>query len=173
MSDIRLVDAPLEINFSKVDENNEAIFKREYDSFSESHDDPIGQWLRLAKAKGDTRDSDQILLTLVVELHRKIDELNAKISNTDVVLLDMEHHLHIESIGYEHFKIDTKILEKNVRYYGRITMPLFPKRDLSLFFDVVDESIAKIKMMHERDVKDWSAYITARERAMIRELKGL
>ena len=169
-SDIRIVNAPLVIEYEESDKRyNE--FKKEYDSLSEYEEDSIGQWLKLAKAKGDTRDSDQVLLTLIVELHRKIDELTALIKNEEREFVKLKNLQRVEGIGYEHFKFENNILSIEKEYYGRIAMPVFPKREIPLFFKAVDTNMAQITLMHDKDIKDWSAYVVARERVMIRELK--
>ena len=80
MESIRYVNAPLSIIF---EENLNEEFKREFDSLSGSDDDSVGEWLRLAKARGETSESDQVLLTLVLELHRKIDSLSAYIKGEE------------------------------------------------------------------------------------------
>ena len=51
-------------------------------------------------------------------------------------------------------------------------LPVFPKRVAPVIFEAVDEKVAKILHMHERDEKDYNAFITARERAIIREMKA-
>ena len=80
MGNIRVIRANLDIEFQKVGEKEE-IFKREFDKLSEVDDDSIGHWLKLAKARGETRESDQVLLTLITELHRKVDELTKLMKN--------------------------------------------------------------------------------------------
>ncbi len=170
IEDIRLIPAPIEIEFSKADENPEA-FEREYHSLSESDDDPIGQWLKLAKARGETSETDPVLLNLIVELHRKIDNLEAFLKNETPKRLKLAYSAAIESIGFEHFKLKEPLLEKGERYYGRIAMPVHPKRDVAVYFTALDNSIAKIDKMHERDIKEWNGYVMARERVLIREMK--
>ncbi len=172
MSDIRLVRAPLKIKFSYADKGRYEIYKREFDTLSEFDEDPVGQWLKLAKAKGETKQSDQILLTLIVELHRKVDEITRILKNEKIEFLSLDQENDIEAIGFEYFKIKDKIFEKNKIYYGRISMPVFPKRDIALFFETQEPDIAKITLMHERDMQDWNAYVVARERIMIRETKA-
>jgi len=135
---------------------------------SESDDDPISQWLKLAKARGETAESDQVLLKLVVELHRKIDALEAYLKNET---LSLTYAAEIESIGFEHFKLKESLLQEGKLYYGRIAMPVHPKRDIGVFFKALDSQLAEIVRMHERDEKEWAAYMTARERILIRELR--
>jgi translation elongation factor EF-1beta len=168
--DVRLVPAPISLVFSRADVDEEA-YKREFQKLSESDDDAISQWLKLAKAKGDTSETDPILLNLVVELHRKIDALERLIKNEEPKRISLSDEAEIESIGFGYFKLKTQSLQEGVEYYARIEMPVHPKRDVAIFFKAVDSSVAKITRMHERDEKEWNAYLTARERVLIREAR--
>ena len=170
MSSIRYVDAPLKFVFSIDDTSKE--YKREYDSLSSSDDDSVGEWLRLAKSRGQTEDSDQVLLTLVVELHRKIDEMNALLKGEQAKLLTLTCKGDIQAVNYEYFKVTSELFDEGQSYYGRIEMPFFPKREMPVFFKAISKNEAKIMLVHERDEKDWNAYIVARERVMIREMKA-
>lgn len=169
MDSIRYINAPLDVVFSK---NDNEEYKREYDRLASSDDDSVGEWLRLAKARGETSESDQVLLTLVLELHRKVDEMSAYIKGEKLELLSLVHCGEIEAIGYEHFKFSEEILELDTSYYGRLDMPFFPKREVPIYFKAISKNEAKIELIHERDEKDWNAYVVARERVMIREMKS-
>jgi len=168
---IRLVAAPIEISFD-IAQMKQEEFEREYHQLSESDDDPIGQWLKMAKARGETAESDPVLLKLMIELHRKIDNLEQLIKNEKPKRVTLVNHEMIESIGFENFKLKNSSLEPQQIYYGRIEMPVYPKRDIGIFFKAEDKSLAKIVKMHDRDIKEWGAYVTARERVMIREMRG-
>ncbi len=168
--DIRLIPAPIEIEFSPADVDEES-FKREYHSLSESDDDPIGQWLKLAKARGETSDTDTVLLNLIVELHRKVDHLEAILKNETPKRVALVYKSQIESIGYEHFKITEPLFKTEELYYGRLAMPVHPKRDVAVYFQALTPQIAKIQRMHERDIKEWNGYVAARERVLIREMR--
>jgi len=170
MSEPRLIPAPISLYFSEVTTDEDA-YEREYQQLSESDEDPISQWLKLAKARGDTRDTDPVLLQLVVELHRKIDALEMFLKDETPVRVSLTSFVKIDSIGFEHFKIEENLLEVGTEYYGRIEMPVYPKRDVGVFFQAQSESVAKITRMHERDEKEWNAYVTARERVLIREAR--
>lgn len=167
---MRYINAPLKIEFD-VDIGSKE-HKREYDSLSSSDDDSISEWLRLAKARGNTEDSDQVLLTLIVELHRKMDDMNAYIRGERATFLALTCKSDIEAINYDHFKINEDVLSKDESYYGRILMPFFPKREVPMYFKAIGKNEAKIVLIHERDQIDWNAYMMARERVMIRELKA-
>ncbi len=167
---IRLVKAPISIVFSEASSNKEE-FMREYHQLSETDDDPISQWLKLAKARGETAESDPVLLNLVVELHRKIDNLEMLLKNEKPRRISLTVKAEIESIGFEHFELTEALLEKGKEYYGRVEMPVHPKRDVPIFFKALSSTLAEIIKIHERDEKEWGAYLTARERVLIREAK--
>ena len=166
----RLVPAPISLVFSESDLDIES-FKREYQQLSESDDNPINQWLKLAKARGDTADTDPVLLNLVVELHNKIDALERFLKNEEPNRISLMHEANIEAVGFEHFKLKEEILEEGREYYARIEMPVHPKRDVGVFFKALDKSLCEIVKIHERDEKEWGSYMTARERVLIREAK--
>ena len=167
---VRLVKAPISLVFSEASIDEEG-FLREYQQLDESDENPINQWLKQAKAKGDTADTDSVLLNLMIELHRKIDGLERFIKNEEPKRLSLTDEVEIESIGFEHFKISDELLKEGTLYYGRIEMPVHPKRDVAVFFTAVDKSLVKISKIHERDEKEWGVYLTARERVLIREAR--
>ncbi|MGD9970770.1 MAG: hypothetical protein AB7S65_09965 [Sulfuricurvum sp.] len=171
MNTVRLVPAPINLVYEEVGSNRE-VFEREFHKLSESDEDPIGQWVKLAKARGDTNESDPILLNLMVELHRKIDRLEQILTMSAPARLPLGNEGVIESIGFEHFKIKDAHMEPGGQYYGRVEMPVHPKRDIPVFFEALDDSLMRIVQIHERDEKEWASYMTARERIMIRQLKG-
>jgi len=167
---VRLVNAPIDIAFSELNTDEEA-YLREYQQLSESDEDPINQWLKLARAKGETSDTDPVLLNLMVELYRKVDNLERFLKNEEPKRVPLAYEVAIESIGFEHFKLSQDVLQEGMEYYGRVAMPVHPKRDVGIFFVALDSSLAKITKIHERDEREWSAYLTARERVLIREAK--
>ena len=167
---VRLVKAHISLVFSEVDVDEEN-YLREYSQLSESDEDPISQWLKLAKGRGETSETDPVLLNLVVELHNKIDALERFLRNEEPNRVSLTHEAHIESIGFEHFKLEEEILEEGAEYYARIEMPVHPKRDVGVFFKALDKSLCEIVKIHERDEKEWGSYMTARERVLIREAK--
>jgi len=166
----RLVTAPISLVFSELSENRE-MFEREYHQLSEADDNPINQWLKLAKARGETADTDPVLLNLIVELHNKIDALELFLKNEEPKRVSLINKAQIDSIGFEYFNLSEELLEEGMEYYGRIEMPVHPKRDVGVFFKAQNRTLAQIIKMHERDEKEWNAYMTARERVLIREMR--
>ena len=169
MGNIRLIPAPLSIEY----EEDKPEFKEEYDKLGAEIDDPVGQYLKLAKGRGETAESDKVLLELVVALHRKVDELTKLIKNEKKDLIPLKYQAKITDIGYEYFKLKDEVLIPNQKYYARLDIPFFPQREVPLYFIAVDTQIAEILIMHDRDIKDYNAFVAARERAIIREKKGL
>ena len=166
----RLIKAPISLVFSEADVNKE-VFEREYYQLSESDDNPINQWLKLAKARGETADTDPVLLNLVVELHNKIDALELFLRDEEPKRVSLLYQTDIESIGFEYFNLTNDMLEEGKEYYARIEMPVHPKRDVGLFFIAENRTLARISKIHDRDEKEWASYMTARERVLIREAR--
>jgi hypothetical protein len=164
----RLIPAFIEFEFSEYSET----LKEEFDKLGSESDDPIGQYVKLAKARGETKETDPVLLELMIALHRKIDELSAYVKNEHKELAELDFKTEIINIGFEYFETKDALLKKGVKYYGRMSLPVFPKRDVGVVFEGESEKLAKILLMHERDEKDYNAFIMARERAIIREMKG-
>jgi len=167
----RLIPAPLTLEFSKADESDER-FEREYQFLSGIEDDAIGHWLKLAKAKGDTQDTDSVLLQLLVELHRKVDSLEQLIKDEAPKRITLDVQAQISGINFEGFELKEPLFEKDMLYYGRITLPVYPKRDVGIFFQATSQTSATTVRIHDRDINEWNAYVTARERVMIRDMKG-
>lgn len=172
MSDVRLIPAPISIVFSQSSlEDNP--FEREYQALSGVDDDPIGQWLKLARAKGDTQETDKVLLQLMIEMHRKIDHLEKLIKHETPQRVSLAEETMIKSIGFDIFELEDDVLAVGQLYYGRLNMPVYPQREVAIFFEAINSHQGQIRRIHDRDQIEWNAYVTARERIMIREMKGL
>ncbi len=172
MSNVRLVEASLEITYDLL-EGNEDTFEKEFNRNDEHNDDAIGQWLRSAKVKGDTSESDPLVLNLIVELFRKMDRLENLILGKTSNRIALKINTAIEKIGLEHFELSQPILETSKFYYGRVELPNLLHRETPMYFEALSPTLAKITRMHVKDSNEWAIYMTARERSMIRHLKGL
>jgi hypothetical protein len=172
MSEIRLVTATIDLVYEEVGIDTEK-YELEFNEISETDDDSIGQWVKHAKVRGETNDNDAVMLNLLVELYRKIDKIELLLTKGAAKRLALTSEAFIESIGLEYIKLNSEGFEAGKRYYGRVEIASFPKREIAFFFEAMDSSLAKIIKMHVRDEKEWGYYMTACERAMIRQLKGL
>lgn len=171
MENIRLVEASLNTAFKEGTPEDEFLMK-EFKSLLMVHDDPLSVWLKSEKTRKETEDTDKVLLTLIAELHRKVDALSLKLSNNAPIHLPLSYNGVIDGVGHGYFKFSEACLEEGKGYYARIDMPTFPRRSVPIFFEALTDTMAKIILMHEDDKKDWSAYMVACERVMIRQLKG-
>jgi len=166
----RLIPAPLEMHYEIIED--ETPYLREFEKLSQNEEDPVGQWLKLAKARGETSESDGVLLTLLVELHRKVDALSAYVRDEIPQRLELALFSTVEAIGFEHIQLENDGFKTGAKYYARVTMPVFPKRDIPLFLEAQTPKLAQIQKMHDSDQKDWDAYMMARERIIIRQQKA-
>lgn len=166
----RMVNAPLQIAIQKIGDD-EARFRAEFDLLAENNDDPIGMWLKNIRSRGKVVDENEPIIQLLVELHRKIDMLSAKINEKNKEFLPLELKLCLSQIGHNVLVFDDEVLEVGQKYYARLDIAVFPVRKMPLFFVALDKKIAKIILMHSRDVADFDGYIASRERSIIRENK--
>jgi len=164
-----LVNAPMKLVYNSVSDENREIFDNEFQSLSESEIDPIGYWLKMKRAKGETQDSDEVILEILVELNRKIDKLEQLIKGEKSSLLSLSTEGTIEKINFTHFQIKDNNLIPNQLYYGRAELKVYPQRDMPIFFKAISNNLAEIQKIHHRDEQDWGSYFRARERVMIRE----
>ena len=96
----------------------------------------------------------------------------AIVKNEQKEYLPLKYKTKIVGVGFDGFKIEDSLFEKNKKYYGRMDLPVFPERKVPVIFIAIEENLAEIVHMQDRDIKDYNAFITARERAIIRELKA-
>ncbi|MGG7073882.1 hypothetical protein U5B43_06480 [Campylobacter sp. 9BO] len=171
MSEIRLIPASLELEFD-IESNDKDGFLREFSNITQNEEDPLGAWLKRAKARGETKESDQVLLTLLIELHRKFDDLNERLSGAKKPRINLLGKAQITHIGFEYIKVSEPAFVKDECYYARILLPMFPVRTLALFLKAMNDKTCKITRLHEDDEGDWGAYVAARERVMIRQIRA-
>jgi len=172
MSNILLIDAVMGLDFEEI-AGREDYFKQEFTTIGMSDDDAIGQWLRAAKAKGDTSESDPVVLHLIVELYRKMDRLENLILGNMPTRIPLLNHTEIVKIGLEHFELAESVLDVSKSYYGRLDLPTHPQRETAFYFEALTPKLAKIVQIHTKASNEWCMYMRARERMMIRQLKGL
>ncbi|MDR2906294.1 MAG: hypothetical protein LBU73_10130 [Helicobacteraceae bacterium] len=171
INEMRWIEAPITIEFSAESLAPED-FKREFATLAESDDDPLSEWVKLARARGETKESDAVMLAMVIDLHRKIDELTRIVKGETKPRLALTHAAPISGLNFTHFRLESPLFAAGQTYYGRISLPVFPMRDVGLFFEAASECVAKKTLMHDRDEKAWDNYVASRERVMIRAMKG-
>lgn len=171
MDGIRFVPAVLHMVYEEGTSEN-ASFLQEYYALMQLNDDPLGVWLKSSKIRKAAEESDPVLLTLLIELHRKIETLTHLVTSKTPLVLELKESAMLSDIAHGYLRLSEAVLTPQKGYYARIAMPTFPQRSMPLFFEAVDAFVGKIVLMHEDDEQEWSAYMTACERAMIRQMKG-
>lgn len=171
MDAIRFVPAVLHVSYEEGTAED-ASFLQEYYALMQLNDDPLGLWLKSSKIRKASEESDPVLLTLLIELHRKVDTLTHLISSKKPLVLELKKEAVLSDIAHGYFRLSEALLTPQKSYYARIEMPTFPQRSLPLFFEAMDAYVGKIVLMHEDDEQEWSSYMMACERAMIRQMKG-
>lgn len=166
------ISTVIDISFQEITHSREP-FDMEFNKFSETDSDPISQWLKRAKSKGEFDNSGETIMYLLVELHRKVDELTKVVRNEIPERIHLSHSSIVELCWYEEITIRHEQFNPGSIYYGRLNMPIFPAREVPVFFSAVDTKMAKIIKMHSRDRKDWDSYMMTKERESILDMKGL
>lgn len=171
----RTVQAPLNLEFAPIDaadSESKKAYEREYASLSNADADPLGEYMKYARAKADSREADDIVLKLLVTLHYKLDEIKNILTDNVRQFVKLKSKESVEALGHSVIIMPKPVFQQNVQYYARIDLPVFPERLIPIFLEAVEPKVAKVKRIHERDERDWDSYITSRERSLIRELKG-
>jgi hypothetical protein len=172
MSNIRLVTATIDLVYEEASENIER-FEREFREISEAEENSITQGIKHAKTRGESDETNILILNILAELYRKMDKIEHMLIHGSSKRLSLSSVAFIESIGLEHFKLNSDVLEVGKHYYGRLELSTFPKREIAFYFDAIEPSLAHIEKIHVRDKEAWAYYMTACERVMIRQMKGL
>ncbi|MDE7217750.1 MAG: hypothetical protein K2N54_08560 [Helicobacter sp.] len=171
----RTVQAPLNLEFALIeaaDSESTKAYEREYASLSNADADPLGEYMKYARAKADSREADDIVLKLLVTLHYKLDEIKNILTDNVRQFVKLESKENVEALGHSVIIMPKAVFQKGAQYYARIDLPVFPERLIPIFLEAIEPKVAKVKRIHERDERDWDSYITSRERSLIRELKG-
>lgn len=171
MSSIRLVPATIDLEYEEISTDVER-FEREFNEISESEENLITQGIKHAKTR-EMDETNVLMLNILSELYKKMDKIEHMLIHGSLKRLPLASVGFIESIGQEHFKLNTDALEVGKHYYGRVEIATFPKREIAFYFEAVEPSLAHIEKIHVRDKEAWGYYMVACERMMIRQMKGL
>jgi len=167
----RMVKVPLVLEWEEVGTRG-AEFEREFLLLSDLEDDPLGQYIKLAKARGETKYSDELTIQLLIALHQKVDTLTRLLQNEAREYLALAQKGALHSMGHEGLLMEESCFKEGELYYARINLPVFPQRIVALFISADSDKQAHVQRIHDKDRRDWDSYIVSRERAFIREAKG-
>lgn len=172
MNNIRLVQATIDLDYEEVVDSTER-FEREFNEISQSEESLMTQGIKHAKIRGEVDEANALIINMMAELYRKMDKIEQILIKGKLNRISLSSHGFIDGIGQEYFKLNSECLESGKHYYGRLEIATFPKREIAFYFEAVEPSLAKIEKIHVGDKEAWGYYMTACERMMIRQMKGL
>jgi len=171
--EINFIPANFEILYEEVTKENEHKFQKEYELLKEYATQDVKEWLKKAKIKGELENTDEILLTLLIELHKKIDRIENILTNQQENILDLAFKTFTTGIHFEYLMVKDNSFDKNKLYYSRIKLPVFPKKEFPIYIKAITNNIAKIDKISQKNQEEWNYIVRAKEREYIRELKGV
>lgn len=162
MSEFRVVNAELSVEFEK----NNGAFEAEFSSSHNGLDEFMS--LLLAKEKGD--NTDPLTIKILTEVLRKLDRIEGILSGKDGHKT-LECTQKANKIGYEGFVFENACLQSGQEYFARVNIVGFVHKDIKLFFSALDEKTAKITRISKIDEKEWASNVARYEIGAIRANK--
>ncbi|PAF50409.1 hypothetical protein BKH43_04775 [Helicobacter sp. 13S00401-1] len=167
----RLVETRLKLELS-LSEDSKNAFEAEFLDISFSQVSPVDRWINNIYSRSEARDSDPLVLELLCELYKKLDGLEMMLSKESKSFLELKYEAYSTFLGHGVIVLeDSKNLEPFKEYYARLSLPVFPTREVPLFATLEPEGILKITKMGKKDIEDFDNYIALVERESIRNLK--
>jgi hypothetical protein len=167
---MKFVRIAAEISFEELG-NKEAEFEREFETFSETDSSPVDDFIQKMKAKDGKGAPDMMTITLLSELHKKIDDLTKLLKGEARTFLQLGENQIVDFAWLDSIKL--KGLKSGTTYYARINLPLFRPRPIPFFFVAVDEENADITKMWPRDKADFDGYLMSKDREEIARERAL
>ena len=169
----RIVPCELEVAFSKLNENNQAAFNKEFVALSHHRYGSITQWLNKNKSRNRMEETDEVLLELLVELYRKVETIEQMLRNKTTQYIPLESESIADFVGHSVLCMPSNVFEVGEEYYLRIFLPIFPERYVSIFASAIHQRIVKFERMHHNDVGDFDNFVDQMERLAIVNAKNL
>lgn len=164
MLDCKLIPYQIFVEF-QIDNNGE--FELEFNSKRAD----IQEWLIHEKAHGEAENSDPLVLKLLVELHKKIDELSDIINSKNEPIVKLANNQVTSEISFDGFKFSHHCLNKNEIYFARLKVPDSFKKNILVYFKAIDEMTAKIERISLNDERQWSSFVAQSQMMQIRKQK--
>ncbi|PAF44348.1 hypothetical protein [Helicobacter sp. 11S02629-2] len=167
----RLVETRLKLELSLSTDSQNA-FEAEFSDISFNQVNPVDRWINNIYSRSEARDSDPLVLELLCELYKKIDRLEMALSKESKSFLELKYERFSTFLGHGVIVLeDSKDLELSKEYYARLSLPVFPTREVPLFATLESDNVLKICKMGKKDIEDFDNYIALVERENIRNLK--
>lgn len=161
----RIARCVLDIEAQEVQEIEEGKCFQEYIRLNQIEESGVEKWLKLSK--GRDYDGDEVVLELLVEVYKKLERLEQKLSIQQSPLLPLPIRVQTHSIGHGVLCFEEG-LEVGKTYYARFDLPVFPSKIIPLFFTMLTPHIAKIVKIGTTHNKNYDSYVVECERMEIR-----
>ena len=161
---MKLVRTAATISYEEVNERlNE--FEREFELFSSTDKNPVDDFIQKMKAKEGKNAPDDMTITLIAELHKKVDELTKIVKGETDTFIPLAHDTQLDFAWFDIVKLDN--LKEGQLYYARINLPLFRQREIPFFFKAIDGEYGEIVKMWPQDKADFDGYLASKDREEI------
>lgn len=164
----RIARCVLDVEVQEVEEI-EGKYLQEYIRLNQIEESGIEKWLKLSK--GRDYEGDEVMLELLVEVYKKLERLEQKLSIQQSPLLDLSQRVQTHSIGHGVLCFESE-LEVGRSYYARFDLPVFPSKIIPLFFTMLTPKIAKIIKIGTMHNQSYDSYVVECERMEIRSRRG-
>lgn len=160
----RIARCVLDLEVQEVEEIEGKYFQ-EYIRLNQIEESGIEKWLKLSK--GRDYEGDEVMLELLVEVYKKLERLEQKLSIQQSPLLELTQRVQTHSIGHGVLCLENE-LEEGKTYYARLDLPIFPSKTIPLFFAMLTPKIAKIIKIGQSHNHSYDSYVVECERMEIR-----
>ncbi|WP_305862755.1 hypothetical protein [Helicobacter cholecystus] len=160
----RIARCVLDIQAQEVQEIG-GKFLQEYIALNQIEESGIEKWLKLSK--GRDYEGDEVMLELLVEMYKKLERLEQKLSIKENPYIPLELSLKTHSIGHSVLCFEEELQEGGL-YYARCELPVFPTKIIPLFFVMLTPFVAKITKIGQSHNHSYDAYVVECERMEIR-----
>jgi hypothetical protein len=167
---MKFVRIAASISFEEVGDRA-TEFEREFESFSETDSNPVDDFIQKMKAREGKNAPDVMTITLIAELHKKVDDLTRLVKGETKELLRLQNNQILDFAWFDTIKLSE--LKTGTLYYARISMPLFRPRDIPFFFKAADSETAVITEMWPKDKNDFDGYLVSKDREEIARERAL
>lgn len=160
----RIARCVLDVQAQEVEEIG-GKFLQEYIALNQIEESGIEKWIKLSK--GRDYDGDEVMLELLVEVYKKLERLEQKLSIKENPYIPLELSLKTHSIGHGVLCFEEE-LKEGATYYARCELPVFPSKTIPLFFVMLTPCVGKIVKIGQSHNHSYDAYVVECERMEIR-----
>lgn len=164
----RIARCVLDVEVQELEEI-EGKYLQEYIRLNQIEESGIEKWLKLSK--GRDYEGDEIMLELLVEVYKKLERLEQKLSIQQSPLIPLPIRVQTHSIGHGALCFEED-LQEGKTYYARFDLPIFPSKTIPLFFTMLTSKVAKIIKIGTMHNQSYDGYVVECERMEIRSRRG-